>query len=66
MGAYECFKAAQLHLGQTIDAETEDTGIYAFTIGPGMVPTATAIKGVIWPGLQVDPHRKCMQSLKNI
>lgn len=46
MGAYECFKSAQTHLGQTIDAEMDGKGVFAFTIGPGMVPTATAIKGV--------------------
>lgn len=46
MGAYECFKSAQTHLGQTLDAEVDETGVIAFTIGPGMVPTATAIKGI--------------------
>ncbi len=43
MGAYEAMKAAQVHLGNTLDAELENTGVYAFTIGPGFVPTQTAL-----------------------
>jgi NAD(P)-dependent dehydrogenase (short-subunit alcohol dehydrogenase family) len=43
MAAYETFKAAQVHLGSTLDAELEGTGVHVFTIGPGMVRT---------PGLQ--------------
>lgn len=46
LGSYETFKAAQLHLGDTLDAELEDTGVIAFTIGPGLVPTETASKAV--------------------
>jgi NAD(P)-dependent dehydrogenase (short-subunit alcohol dehydrogenase family) len=42
LGAYEAFKAAQVHLGNTLDAELEGTGVVAFTIGPGLVPTPTA------------------------
>jgi NAD(P)-dependent dehydrogenase (short-subunit alcohol dehydrogenase family) len=42
LGAYESFKAAQVHLGNTLDAELEGTGVVAFTIGPGLVPTQTA------------------------
>jgi NAD(P)-dependent dehydrogenase (short-subunit alcohol dehydrogenase family) len=42
MGPYEAMKAAQVHLGTTLDAELEYTGVYAFTIGPGYVPTETA------------------------
>ncbi|MBL8056609.1 MAG: hypothetical protein JNK29_07920, partial [Anaerolineales bacterium] len=42
LGAYETFKAAQVHLANTLDAELEGTGVAAFTIGPGLVPTATA------------------------
>ena len=51
MGAYECLKAAQAHLGQTLDAELEGTGVIAFTIGPGMVrtPGAEAAIGVLAP-----------------
>jgi NAD(P)-dependent dehydrogenase (short-subunit alcohol dehydrogenase family) len=46
MGAYEAMKAAQVHLGSTLDAELENTGVYAFTIGPGFVPTQTALSAV--------------------
>jgi NAD(P)-dependent dehydrogenase (short-subunit alcohol dehydrogenase family) len=46
MGAYEAMKAAQVHLGTTLDAEVEDTGVFAFTIGPGFVPTQTALTAV--------------------
>ena len=42
LGAYETFKAAQVHLANTLDAELEGTGVAAFTIGPGLVPTQTA------------------------
>ncbi len=42
MGSYETFKAAQLHLGDTLDAELEGTEVFAYTIGPGLVPTETA------------------------
>jgi NAD(P)-dependent dehydrogenase (short-subunit alcohol dehydrogenase family) len=46
MGAYEAMKAAQVHLGSTLDAELENTGVYAFTIGPGFVPTETALSAI--------------------
>lgn len=39
MGAYESLKAAQVHLANTLDAELEETGVHAFTIGPGLVRT---------------------------
>lgn len=39
MSAYESFKAAQVHLASTLDAELEGTGVHAFTIGPGLVRT---------------------------
>jgi NAD(P)-dependent dehydrogenase (short-subunit alcohol dehydrogenase family) len=42
MGAYETFKTAQVELANTLDAELEGTGVIAFTIGPGLVQTATA------------------------
>ncbi len=45
-GAYEAIKAAQVHLGNTLDAELEGSGVYAFTIGPGFVPTRTALSAV--------------------
>jgi NAD(P)-dependent dehydrogenase (short-subunit alcohol dehydrogenase family) len=46
LGAYETFKAAQVHLADTLDAELQDTGVIAFTIGPGLVPTETALRAV--------------------
>jgi NAD(P)-dependent dehydrogenase (short-subunit alcohol dehydrogenase family) len=46
MGAYEAMKAAQVHLGSTLDAELENTGVFAFTIGPGFVPTQTALSAI--------------------
>jgi NAD(P)-dependent dehydrogenase (short-subunit alcohol dehydrogenase family) len=46
LGGYETFKAAQVHLANTLDAELEGTGVIAFTIGPGLVPTATASAAV--------------------
>lgn len=46
LGAYESLKAAQVHLSDTLDAELEDTGVIALTIGPGLVPTATAQSAV--------------------
>ncbi len=46
LGGYETFKAAQVHLAKTLDAELEGTGVIAFTIGPGLVPTQTASSAV--------------------
>jgi len=46
LGAYESMKAAQVHLAETLDAELENTGVIAFTIGPGLVPTDTARSAV--------------------
>jgi NAD(P)-dependent dehydrogenase (short-subunit alcohol dehydrogenase family) len=46
MGSYESFKAAQVHLANTLDAELEGTNVAAYTIGPGLVATATAQKAV--------------------
>jgi hypothetical protein len=46
LGGYETFKAAQVHLANTLDAELEDTGVIAFTIGPGLVPTETASQAI--------------------
>lgn len=45
MGAYEVFKTAQGELANTIAAEVEETGVYAFTIGPGIVKTPGFIEG---------------------
>jgi NAD(P)-dependent dehydrogenase (short-subunit alcohol dehydrogenase family) len=46
MAAYEALKAAQVHMGATLDAELEGTSVAAFTIGPGFVPTATATESI--------------------
>lgn len=46
LGGYETFKAAQVHLANTLDAELEGTAVNAYTIGPGLVPTETASKAV--------------------
>ena len=58
MGAYETFKAAQVHLTNTLDAELEGTGVVAFTIGPGLVPTETATTAIaeLAPQLGMDPQ----------
>ena len=45
MGAYEVFKTAQVELANTIAAEVENTGVYAFTIGPGISMTPGFIEG---------------------
>ncbi len=46
LGGYETFKAAQVHLANTLDAELEGTQVAAYAIGPGLVPTETASKAV--------------------
>lgn len=46
MGAYESFKAAQVHIANTLDAELEGTDVCAFTIGPGLVRTPGAEAGI--------------------
>jgi NAD(P)-dependent dehydrogenase (short-subunit alcohol dehydrogenase family) len=46
LGGYETFKAAQVHLANTLDAELEGSGVVAFTIGPGLVATETAKKSI--------------------
>jgi NAD(P)-dependent dehydrogenase (short-subunit alcohol dehydrogenase family) len=45
MGAYEVFKTAQGELASTISAEVEGKGVYAFTIGPGVVRTPGFVEG---------------------
>ncbi len=45
MGAYEVFKTAQVELSNTISAEIEGTGVYAFTIGPGISKTPGFVEG---------------------
>ena len=46
LAAYETLKAAQVALANSLDAELEGTGVVAFTIGPGLVPTRTASNAV--------------------
>ena len=45
MGAYEVFKTAQVELANTIAPEVEGTGVYAFTIGPGISKTPGFLDG---------------------
>ena len=45
MGAYEVFKTSQVELSNTISAEMEGTGVYAFTIGPGISKTPGFVEG---------------------
>ena len=45
MGPYEVFKTAQVELANTLAAELEGTGVYAFTIGPGIVRTPGFLDG---------------------
>jgi NAD(P)-dependent dehydrogenase (short-subunit alcohol dehydrogenase family) len=46
MGAYEVFKTAQVELCNTLAGELENTGILTYSIGPGLVKTDTARKGI--------------------
>jgi NAD(P)-dependent dehydrogenase (short-subunit alcohol dehydrogenase family) len=46
LAAYESLKAAQLALANALDVELEGSGVFAFTIGPGLVPTATATTAI--------------------
>ncbi len=46
LGGYETFKAAQVHLSNTLDAELEGTNVIAYTIGPGLIPTETASRAI--------------------
>ncbi len=46
MGAYEVFKTAQVELANTLAMELEDTGVFAYTIGPGLVKTQTAMSAI--------------------
>lgn len=39
MGPYETFKTAQVEFANTLAAEVEGSGVYAFTIGPGISKT---------------------------
>ncbi len=44
--AYESLKAAQVALASSLEAELSGTGVISFTIGPGLVPTETAVAAV--------------------
>ncbi|WP_373128970.1 SDR family NAD(P)-dependent oxidoreductase [Dielma fastidiosa] len=46
MGGYEVFKTSQVELANTLAAELEDTGLSVYSIGPGLVKTQTAMKGI--------------------
>ena len=46
MAPYETMKAAQVELAHTMAAELEDTGVFAFAIGPGQVMTPGLAAGV--------------------
>jgi len=46
LAPYETLKAAQVELASSLDAELDGTGVIAFTIGPGLVPTATAVAAI--------------------
>jgi len=46
MGAYEVFKTAQVELCNTLAMELEDTNVSAYTIGPGLVKTKTAMGAI--------------------
>ena len=46
MGAYEIFKTAQIELSNTLAMELENSGVYTFTIGPGLVKTQTAMSAI--------------------
>ncbi|HET7421683.1 MAG TPA: SDR family NAD(P)-dependent oxidoreductase [Candidatus Dormibacteraeota bacterium] len=46
LAPYETLKAAQVALANSLDAELAGTGVIAFTIGPGLVPTQTATRAV--------------------
>ena len=52
LGGYETFKAAQVHLANTVDAELEGTKVIAYSIGPGLIPTETAS----WAVAQLAPQ----------
>lgn len=41
MGPYEVLKTAQVELANTLAAELENTGVIAFSVGPGVAPTDT-------------------------
>lgn len=46
MGPYETLKTAQVELADTLEAELTASNISVLTVGPGFVPTETALKGL--------------------
>jgi NAD(P)-dependent dehydrogenase (short-subunit alcohol dehydrogenase family) len=46
MGAYEVFKTAQVELANTLAMELDGTGVFAYTVGPGLVKTQTAMSAI--------------------
>lgn len=46
MGAYEVFKTAQVELSNTLALELEGSGVFVYTISPGLVKTETAMGGI--------------------
>ena len=46
MGAYEVFKTAQVELANTLAMELDGTGVFAYTVGPGLVKTQTAMNAI--------------------
>ena len=45
MGPYEVFKTAQVELANTLFGELENSGVFAFTIGPGISRTPGFVEG---------------------
>jgi NAD(P)-dependent dehydrogenase (short-subunit alcohol dehydrogenase family) len=65
MAAYESLKAAQVHLGNSLNDELENTNVAAFTIGPGFAPTQTAASSI--PKLAIlmgKPESEIQEALK--
>jgi NAD(P)-dependent dehydrogenase (short-subunit alcohol dehydrogenase family) len=46
LGAYEVFKTAQVELSNTLAMELEGSGVFVYTIGPGLVKTETAMQSI--------------------
>lgn len=46
LSAYETFKTAQAEFSSALSMELENTGVYTYTIGPGLVKTATAEQSI--------------------
>jgi NAD(P)-dependent dehydrogenase (short-subunit alcohol dehydrogenase family) len=46
LGAYEVFKTSQVELCNTLFGELENTDIKVYSIGPGLVKTETAMRGI--------------------